>query len=266
MIIKLTSYEGEIAVTESMCLNPDCVCMDLFLTFHQMQKGDITDPLFKITVDLRSWNVTEKEIYKEDINVEEMTNEFMSNLDNKTKTEMKDRVLIAKVEEEPIDWLDNMDLYNTPLIGYSEAFGLKTRSKCIYKYDGLDYFVEDYYCVNPKCKCNDCVLIFYTRISENEQFFEKFSVRLKLNKGKYKIEDADDISNDEIANIVSAFLENLGGIFLLRKRYRKMKKFGRMRIKRKKKNNKRVKAKVKVGRNDPCPCGSGKKYKKCCGR
>ena len=25
-------------------------------------------------------------------------------------------------------------------------------------------------------------------------------------------------------------------------------------------------AKEKVGRNDPCPCGSGKKYKKCCGR
>ncbi len=22
---------------------------------------------------------------------------------------------------------------------------------------------------------------------------------------------------------------------------------------------------VKVGRNDPCPCGSGRKYKKCCG-
>jgi uncharacterized protein YecA (UPF0149 family) len=22
---------------------------------------------------------------------------------------------------------------------------------------------------------------------------------------------------------------------------------------------------AKVGRNEPCPCGSGKKYKKCCG-
>ncbi len=22
--------------------------------------------------------------------------------------------------------------------------------------------------------------------------------------------------------------------------------------------------KPKIGRNDPCPCGSGKKYKKCC--
>jgi len=25
-------------------------------------------------------------------------------------------------------------------------------------------------------------------------------------------------------------------------------------------------AEVKVGRNEPCPCGSGKKYKKCCGQ
>ena len=27
-----------------------------------------------------------------------------------------------------------------------------------------------------------------------------------------------------------------------------------------------VKKEKKVGRNDPCPCGSGKKYKHCCGR
>ncbi len=32
-----------------------------------------------------------------------------------------------------------------------------------------------------------------------------------------------------------------------------------------KKMNTVVKGK-KIGRNDPCPCGSGKKYKKCCGR
>jgi hypothetical protein len=27
-----------------------------------------------------------------------------------------------------------------------------------------------------------------------------------------------------------------------------------------------VRKNTKVGRNDPCPCGSGLKYKKCCGR
>ncbi len=31
------------------------------------------------------------------------------------------------------------------------------------------------------------------------------------------------------------------------------------------KNSAQVK-RVKIGRNDPCPCGSGKKYKNCCGR
>ena len=27
-----------------------------------------------------------------------------------------------------------------------------------------------------------------------------------------------------------------------------------------------IRSSGKVGRNEPCPCGSGKKYKKCCGR
>lgn len=27
-----------------------------------------------------------------------------------------------------------------------------------------------------------------------------------------------------------------------------------------------VRTEKKIGRNDPCPCGSGKKYKQCCGR
>ena len=30
--------------------------------------------------------------------------------------------------------------------------------------------------------------------------------------------------------------------------------------------NKTIRKGKKVGRNDPCPCGSGKKYKKCCGK
>ena len=27
-----------------------------------------------------------------------------------------------------------------------------------------------------------------------------------------------------------------------------------------------VNTEKQIGRNDPCPCGSGKKYKNCCGR
>ena len=32
------------------------------------------------------------------------------------------------------------------------------------------------------------------------------------------------------------------------------------------KSKPQVKSDKKVGRNDPCPCGSGRKYKQCCGK
>ena len=35
--------------------------------------------------------------------------------------------------------------------------------------------------------------------------------------------------------------------------------------KEKKKKLQPVRAQPTTGRNEPCPCGSGKKYKKCCG-
>ncbi|AWZ49687.1 SEC-C metal-binding domain-containing protein [Hathewaya limosa] len=31
-------------------------------------------------------------------------------------------------------------------------------------------------------------------------------------------------------------------------------------------DSKTIVKEVRIGRNDPCPCGSGKKYKKCCGK
>ena len=40
----------------------------------------------------------------------------------------------------------------------------------------------------------------------------------------------------------------------------------RKRLYREQKQSETIRKSKKIGRNDPCPCGSGKKYKKCCGR
>lgn len=40
----------------------------------------------------------------------------------------------------------------------------------------------------------------------------------------------------------------------------------RKEIKKDYKESRIVRNEEKIGRNDPCPCGSGKKYKKCCGK
>ena len=40
----------------------------------------------------------------------------------------------------------------------------------------------------------------------------------------------------------------------------------RKRLYREQKQSGTIRKEKKIGRNEPCPCGSGKKYKKCCGR
>ena len=60
-----------------------------------------------------------------------------------------------------------------------------------------------------------------------------YSVRLKKDQ---------EIKRERVA---SGITENHGGDGTVKKQPRKV---------------------TKIGRNDPCPCGSGKKYKMCCGR
>ena len=68
---------------------------------------------------------------------------------------------------------------------------------------------------------------------QDETVRRLYSVRLKKNK---------EVKRERVANATS---ESVGGDGTVKKQPRKVKK---------------------IGRNDPCPCGSGKKYKNCCGR
>ncbi|MFD2830630.1 SEC-C metal-binding domain-containing protein [Corticicoccus populi] len=58
----------------------------------------------------------------------------------------------------------------------------------------------------------------------------------------------------------NAFFDNIGGI-VENTRHFKYRGFKERELK-----TKTVVKEEKVGRNDPCPCGSGRKYKKCCGK
>ena len=68
---------------------------------------------------------------------------------------------------------------------------------------------------------------------QDETVRRLYSVRLQKN---------EEVKRQRVANATS---ESVGGDGTVKKQPRKVKK---------------------IGRNEPCPCGSGKKYKKCCGR
>ena len=64
----------------------------------------------------------------------------------------------------------------------------------------------------------------------------------------------DEVKREETAKITGAALQNLKGLDADQSKVKS------------EVNRTVVNSGPKVGRNDPCPCGSGKKYKNCCGR
>jgi hypothetical protein len=128
-----------------------------------------------------------------------------------------------------------------------------------YHHQGIDYFAVDYYCVLPDCDCNDVDLAF----AGEEQLAGEVSVVL----GTAEIELFPAPGADEVLPVLwDRFLKRHHGIDILRQRCAAMKRFGREYISSVSEQRQVETRKAKVGRNQPCPCGSGKKYKRCCGR
>ena len=79
----------------------------------------------------------------------------------------------------------------------------------------------------------------FTKVMVDEGVVKEETVRRLYS---VRVKKDEEIKRERVA---SGMTENVGGDGTVKKQPRKVKK---------------------IGRNDPCPCGSGKKYKQCCGR
>lgn len=259
------------AIVDLYCINPDCKCVDVVLEFIEADENfKLKDKLFSIHLSTDTWQVSKTKTENKDVNCEELIDEFMNDLDEELKLLFKKRVAEAKAygQENPWDWFDELELEDGSCFGYAEVFGDKDAEKFLFEYKGTNYFVDDQYCTNPECKCNEVILTFIEIIPGRKVQQPKFSLRMPFDRGNYQIEYSNSVSKDEIEQIFKCFLGHINNDFkLLRDRYLRMKDYGKKRIARKKQNRdvQRIKN-SKIGRNDPCPCGSGKKFKKCCGK
>ena len=86
-----------------------------------------------------------------------------------------------------------------------------------------------------------------------------------LNYENKTITQANDIEEETAKDIINSFTPEILNQF--KERHRKLKEELKDDVLKILKNYKRKipeLPKFKIGRNDPCPCGSGRKYKKCC--
>jgi hypothetical protein len=137
-----------------------------------------------------------------------------------------------------------------------------------FEFEGDEWDVLDQYCVNPGCECGDAYMTFY-KIRDDRSVQEvDFVVQLDLTTGSAKNPEGSGPLSEFRRRALTAFQEELGDWRLeLTRRREILRKIARNHL-----VAEREPAAVgaairsaKVGRNDPCPCGSGRKYKRCCG-
>ena len=126
---------------------------------------------------------------------------------------------------------------------------------------GENYYIYDHYCLLPKCSCADTNLAFLPTEETNIKDKELFSVALNYKKRKWEaVESGGSLPGIEsLRSIIEAQIPDIYQRML--KRHRKVKEIY---AHCKKKHFKQQYQSTSFGRNDPCPCGSGRKYKKCC--
>jgi hypothetical protein len=130
--------------------------------------------------------------------------------------------------------------------------------------NGIEYVVLDQYCVKPGCRCTDALLNLLP-ITEKSGTADTTGVVIV----DYQSKAWKPLENDRlpcnvatIAHLIEGTNPDLYGKLPARhKKLRAIYAHCRKREQASLPDNHPVRA---VGRNDPCPCGSGKKFKKCC--
>jgi hypothetical protein len=259
-------------VIDLYCVNPQCDCTEISLHFVELDTNNsLKDSLGTARLNINNWELTDINIINKTSITRKVIAEFCRELDQETKALFLERFAESKAFSKTNlpDPVDDLALENGSCFGYVEVYGEKDIEKFSFKYKDKSYFVDDQYCTEPNCTCNEAILTFFEIVPGRKTQEAEFAIRLDLSKGAYQEEFNASVNKNTMIEIFDCFKNHFNNDFsLLRTRYLQMKEFGKKRGQRREQILETQKPKQitrsKVGRNDPCPCGSGKKYKKCC--
>ena len=277
--VRFSDHPTPYTLSHSYCTNPDCDCYEL--SFHFKEISEDNPFHFNLQVDLRSWkelNAPEREE-----KIDHWVQEFLKELPDKEKRQFYTRY-DAKFAAKRLQSvrLRPDDVRSGTLISYADLIS-ERRSiyeggvACfsIFDHNGTEYAVDPLYCPNPKCHCNESRLLF-VRIIHDEQaeitnMEDCMIVQLQF-KGGWDIKEHWEILLPEAKRVVAAWLKKHPDVIgELKPQYQAIKAVGRRSLEQERQQKRNLSQLPTVegkkpGRNAPCPCGSGKKYKKCCGQ
>ena len=268
IIVKFDNFESPVLIEDYYCVDPLCICNTVTLNFYELEKESpvIVGGMFAISLRMDTWQIVHKEIANQKINHKELIEEFSDSLLDRDKETFLSRSQEGRkyAKENVLDTIDPSIVSDGRCAAYSEIFEVEDEVCFPFEYNNMKYIINDQYCMNPDCKCNEVILVFVKVIPDKEALSMEFAIKLFFADLRFEIEESI-CRKAKAVEIASSFVNRESEyIETLKERYEKMKDVAR-KIKDKHKVTKNVQQAVTVGRNDPCPCGSGKKFKKCCG-
>jgi hypothetical protein len=148
------------------------------------------------------------------------------------------------------------------LVGWHEAFPDSRQD--MYQIAGTVSLALDHYCIHPSCTCRDVrVALLVPGRSKWTQFGD---ILFDLDSPSATRLNPSTPSKDRLVSAVRDALERRYDVIEhFSGRRDRLKEVGRvLHATQGAAAQSTVSSSARAGRNDPCPCGSGRKYKKCC--
>jgi|GEM_PF-1171081 len=135
--------------------------------------------------------------------------------------------------------------------------------------NGVNWIVLDQYCVVPDCTCNVAHLSFYRVASGKVQKSPEVSAEIDLDNESVRESFPPPLSEGQL-RVVADFKEQMiAWNRELNVRRKLLREIAAKRLSFPDDTDGKAVPAIstkRASRNDPCPCGSGRKYKKCCGK
>jgi hypothetical protein len=188
---------------------------------------------------------------------EEWTKHVQAQVDGELLDLLHERWLRAKgVTPTPkSDWLPREP---SALVGWDEAH--PDDREDLYLDRDTVVAAVDLYCVKPACSCGEVRVLF---VPQKRGAPPIGSVRVRLLTGELVESESKPAKAAALGRLWDAFRARHRVAERLERRQQQMVELARMRSPTQTPTPVPRATKV-AGRNDPCPCGSGKKYKRCC--
>jgi len=252
-----------------VCQNPACQCDHLTLKcFAEMPEASLRAPLVvSLEMDLERQEITNLQELKADPAARNLAIAVAA------ESGEEEWIRLERIYWELKQyWTEHTDLEQVEtsfppealtgaMVGYADIFPYARRLE--FTHAEVPWLSDDQYCCNPKCRCQEAVLSFI-RLSPRagrEPLRPTLSLSYRYREGRVRWVDPENLRGSEPDLLESLKNARPDLDALLAERQGLLRRLCGRTVKRQTLPT----PTPKIGRNAPCPCGSGKKWKKCCG-